>query len=142
MEETIFAKIIKGDIPCYKVYENDYVLAFLDITQTTVGHTLLIPKQCVRDVFEWDEIISVEMGKALPLIAQAMQKAFPTMTGLNILSNNKASAYQTVFHSHFHLIPRYDATDQFAITMQTEVTSFSPEKMQHIARAISEQIVL
>lgn len=139
MSETIFAKIIKGDIPCYKVYETNDVLAFLDITQTTKGHTLLIPKKTVADMFEWDEDVAIAMGKSIPLIANALQKTFPDMTGLNVLSNNKASAYQSVFHSHIHFIPRYGEDDQFSIDMRTELAPYTAEEMQNIAKRIANQ---
>lgn len=140
MSETIFAKIVKGDIPCYKVYENEHVLAFLDITQVTKGHTLLIPKTSVADVFEWDETIAIEMGKAIPLIAHALQKAFPTMKGLNLINNNREAAYQTVFHSHIHFIPRYNDQDDFGLVMHSNMADYTPEEMNAIAQTIANQI--
>lgn len=140
MSETIFSKIIKGEIPCYKVYENEHVFAFLDITQVTVGHTLLIPKTPVTDVFEWTSDIATAMGVAMPIIANALQSAFPKMKGLNILSNNKATAYQSVFHSHFHFIPRYSENDDFGLIMNSNQTQYTPQQMADIAKAIQEQI--
>lgn len=140
MSETIFSKIIKGEIPCYKVYENEYVLAFLDITQVTTGHTLLIPKIAVSDVFEWTSDIAIAMGSAMPVIANALQAAFPEMKGLNILSNNKSAAYQTVFHSHFHFIPRYSDTDDFKLVMHSNQSHYTPQQMEEIAQKIKAEI--
>lgn len=139
MSETIFAKIVKGEIPCYKVYETDTLLAFLDITQTTKGHTLLIPKEPVKDVFEWHADLAKDMGQAIPVIANALQKAFPDMIGLNLLSNNKAGAYQSVFHSHFHFIPRYCPEDKFTITMRTTASDYTADEMNAIANQIKAQ---
>lgn len=116
MTDCIFCRIINGDIPSYKVYENEHVLAFLDITQVTKGHTLIIPKTHVSDVFEWTPVISQEIGAAIPTVANILQQAFPDMQGLNIVNNNKELAYQTVFHSHVHLLPRYSSKDGFGLT--------------------------
>lgn len=140
MSETIFSKIIKGEIPCYKVYENEHVLAFLDITQVTMGHTLLIPKTSVADVFEWTNEIATAMGVAMPVIANALQAAFPEMKGVNIVSNNKAAAYQTVFHSHFHFIPRYSENDDFKLVMHSNQSHYTPQQMEDIAQKIQKEI--
>lgn len=140
MSDTIFAKIISGEIPSYKIYENEYVLAFLDITQVTKGHTLLIPKTPVKDVFEWTSAIGEQLGRAIPIVANAIQTAFPDSIGLNMISNNKAGAYQTVFHSHIHLIPRYSENDNFALTMNTNYGLYTPEQMQEIATQIQQSI--
>lgn len=140
MSETIFSKIIKGEIPCYKIYENEHVLAFLDITQVTVGHTLLIPKTCVADVFEWTSDVATAMGMAMPIIANALQSAFPDMKGLNIVSNNKSAAYQTVFHSHFHFIPRYNENDDFKLIMHSNQSHYTPQQMTEIAQKIQKEI--
>ncbi|MBS4762341.1 HIT family protein [Carnobacteriaceae bacterium zg-ZUI252] len=140
MSETIFSKIINGDIPCYKVYENEHVLAFLDITQVTKGHTLLIPKTPVSDVFAWSAEIGEQLGRAIPIVANAIQNAFPDMVGLNMVSNNKEGAYQTVFHSHLHLIPRYSENDDFKLVMHSHQEQFTPQQMNDIAQLISKHI--
>lgn len=135
MSDCIFCKIIAGEIPSYTVYEDDHVKAFLDITQTTKGHTLLIPKQHVCDVFEWTPEIGAIMGQTIPKLANALSQAFPDMVGLNIVNNNKEVAYQTVFHSHVHFIPRYSETDGFSMT-------FTPtqQDMTAVAEAIRLQL--
>lgn len=134
MTDCIFCRIINGDIPSYKVYENDHVFAFLDITQVTQGHTLIIPKEHVCDVFEWTPIIAQEIGKAIPTVSHILEQAFPDMKGLNIVNNNKSLAYQTVFHSHVHLLPRYSTEDGFALTFTS--TNPSPETLQQTLNTI------
>ena len=100
MDNCIFCKIISGEIPSSKVYEDDKVLAFLDISQATKGHTLVIPKEHVRET----------VFSRVPKIARAVQKATRAI-GMNILNNNEEVAGQTVFHAHIHLVPRYGADD-------------------------------
>lgn len=134
MTDCIFCRIIKGDIPSYNVYENEHVLAFLDITQVTKGHTLIIPKEHVCDVFEWTPAIAQEIGKAIPVVSNILQQAFPDMQGLNIVNNNKSLAYQTVFHSHVHLLPRYSQEDGFALTFTP--TNPTPETMKQTIETI------
>ncbi|HDA1830343.1 hypothetical protein W447_02363 [Staphylococcus aureus VET0123R] len=107
MSETIFGKILTGEIPSFKVYEDDYVYAFLDISQVTKGHTLLIPKKASANIFETDEETMKHIGAALPKVANAIKRAF-NPDGLNIIQNNGEFADQSVFHIHFHLIPRYE----------------------------------
>ncbi|PWZ93889.1 HIT family protein, partial [Staphylococcus pseudintermedius] len=76
MTETIFSKIIDGDIPSFKVYENDYVYAFLDISQVSKGHTLLIPKTPSPNIYETDAETMKHIGEALPIVANAIKKTF------------------------------------------------------------------
>ena len=102
--DCIFCKIVDGEIPSYKVYEDEVVLAFLDITQGTKGHTLVIPKKHVQNVYELDEEIASELFKRVPKIARAIKEAFHPI-GLNIVNNND-KPLQSVFHYHIHLIPR------------------------------------
>ena len=107
MTDCIFCKIIAGEIPSVTVYEDDKVKAFLDISQATLGHTLVVPKKHVSDLFEYDEQLASDVFSRLPKIARAIKASDPTIKGLNIVNNNGEVAYQTVFHSHIHLLPRY-----------------------------------
>lgn len=140
MSDCIFCKIINQKIPSYKVYEDDSVLAFLDITQVTPGHTLVIPKQHVTDIFDYDEALAGEVFARIPKIAKALEKAFPEMAGLNIVNNNKAVAYQTVFHSHIHLIPRYTTEDNFEMHFKKQESSLTSEEFIERAKHISQQV--
>lgn len=140
MTDCIFCKIISKDIPSYPVYEDDKVYAFLDITQTTKGHTLVIPKKHVKDLFELDEETAQDVFARIPKIARAMEKAFPDMEGLNMLNNNRELAYQSVFHSHIHLIPRYSKDDDFKVTFGDNSAKYSSEQMTAIAESIRKNV--
>lgn len=136
MKDCIFCKIINKEIPSYPVYEDNEVYAFLDITQTTKGHTLVIPKKHVQDIFEYEEGLAETLFSRVPKIARAMEKAFPEMQGLNIINNNKEIAYQSVFHTHIHLIPRYSKEDDFKLVFADNGKNYSTEEMNQIAEAI------
>jgi histidine triad (HIT) family protein len=140
MTDCIFCKIINREIPSYPVYEDDEVYAFLDITQTTKGHTLVIPKKHVADLFEYDDVLASSLFSRIPKIARGLEQAFPEMKGLNLINNNKELAYQTVFHSHIHLIPRYSAEDDFSITFKNNAENYTTEKMAAVANSIKEAI--
>ncbi|MBO0410086.1 HIT family protein [Enterococcus hulanensis] len=140
MENCIFCKIIDQEIPSYKIYEDEKVYAFLDISQATKGHTLVVPKQHVTDIFEYDDTLAADVFARIPKIARAIEKAFPEMDGLNILNNNKELAYQSVFHSHIHLVPRYSKNDDFSIHFGNHTDQQTPEEMQAIADKIKEQV--
>ena len=107
MEDCIFCKIIAGEIPSTKIYEDDDVLAFLDITQTTKGHTLVVPKKHYRNILSMTGEQSAELFSKVPFIANKIVNNLHAK-GMNILQNNEEIAGQTVFHTHIHLIPRFD----------------------------------
>ncbi|CXR68492.1 TPA: HIT family protein [Staphylococcus aureus] len=139
MSETIFGKILTGEIPSFKVYEDDYVYAFLDISQVTKGHTLLIPKKASANIFETDEETMKYIGAALPKVANAIKRAF-NPDGLNIIQNNGEFADQSVFHIHFHLIPRYENDiDGFGYKWETHEDILDNDAKQQIAEQIQAQ---
>lgn len=139
MSETIFGKILTGEIPSFKVYEDDYVYAFLDISQVTKGHTLLIPKKASANIFETDEETMKHIGAALPKVANAIKRAF-NPDGLNIIQNNGEFANQSVFHIHFHLIPRYENDiDGFGYKWETHEDLLDNDAKQQIAEQIQAQ---
>ena len=106
--QNIFAKIIRGEIPCYKLYEDDDVLAFLDVFPQSFGHTLVIPKRAAaRNILEIDadsltKVITVMQMLTKVLVAE-LQPA-----GVQVAQFNGAPAGQTVFHLHMHIVPRYE----------------------------------
>lgn len=110
MEETVFQKIIRGDIPANKVYETDKVLAFLDIKPVHKGHTLVIPKTPVQDIFNLKDEDATPLMHAIVSIANAVKKATGS-PAVNIISNNGSAAGQEVFHLHFHIIPRFQRSE-------------------------------
>jgi histidine triad (HIT) family protein len=106
MAETIFAKIIRGDAPCHRIYEDDRVLAFLDIGPLSRGHTLVIPREPAVTLAELSDESAAAIGRVLPRLCRAVVKA----TGArdyNVLQNNGGPAHQVVMHVHFHIIPKY-----------------------------------
>jgi len=102
----LFCKIVAGEIPAYKIYENEDVLAFLDISQVTKGHTLVVPKKHVQNIYELTPDVITPLFNAVPKISVALKKAFNPI-GLNLINNNDRPL-QSVFHYHLHLIPRYE----------------------------------
>jgi histidine triad (HIT) family protein len=103
MSECIFCKILKGELPCHKVYEDDKVLAFLDIHPATRGHTLVVWKEHKTCIEELNEEDFLEFTKKLYNIAKKIGKY---SEGYNILMNDNKAAGQLVPHLHFHIIPR------------------------------------
>jgi histidine triad (HIT) family protein len=105
-EHTIFDKILDGEIPCHRVYEDEHVLSFLDIFPLSHGHTLVIPKERRAHLHELSDEQSAAIGRVLPRIARAVMKVTGA-SAYNVLQNNGAAAHQAVFHVHFHIIPRH-----------------------------------
>ncbi len=105
-EPTIFDRIIAGEIPCHRVYEDDHVLAFLDIRPLSDGHTLLVPKAPAAQLHQLGDESAAALGRVLPRLCRAVMQATGA-TAYNVLQNNGAAANQAVFHVHFHIIPRF-----------------------------------
>jgi len=110
MADCIFCQIIKGELPCAKVYENEYVISFLDINPINAGHTLVLPKRHYATLFEISEEDLHACTAASQKIAMAVYKATKA-SGLNFFQNNYRAAGQRVDHIHFHLIPRFHQDD-------------------------------
>ncbi len=104
--ETIFDKILRGEIPCHKVYEDAHVLAFLDIGPLADGHTLVIPKERAAHLDQLSDEAAAALGRALPRICRAVRAATGA-TAYNVLQNNGGAAHQVVMHVHFHIIPKF-----------------------------------
>ena len=138
-EDCIFCKIIDGEIPSAKVYEDEHVYAFLDISQVTKGHTLVIPKIHTRNIYDTPADVAQELFARIPKIANAIKKVYNPI-GMNILNNNEKPASQTVFHLHIHLIPKYKEDEGFSPIWETNEGSYTPEDLQQIAREIETTI--
>ena len=102
---TIFAKILAGEIPCHRVYEDAHVLAFLDISPLAPGHVLVIPKEEKATLGELSDESAAAVGRVLPRLCRAVCAATGA-TEYNVLQNNGPGAHQAVMHVHFHIIPR------------------------------------
>lgn len=140
MTDCIFCKIVAGEIPSYTVYEDDVVKAFLDISQGTSGHTLVIPKKHVPDLFAYDEDLAAAVFSRIPKIARAVKNSNPAIKGMNVINNNGKVAYQSVFHSHIHLIPRYSDDDDFKMIFKDNSGKYNDEKYRQIQQAIKDQM--
>jgi histidine triad (HIT) family protein len=136
MDGCVFCKMVAGEIPTTRVYEDEAVLAFLDIGPISDGHTLVIPKQHCTKVHECDPEMLAEVSRRLGRIAGAVQTALDA-DGYNVLSNNGAAAGQVVEHLHFHIIPRRAGDGVF-----THWPSFRYGKgqMEDIAARIRRQL--
>lgn len=106
MEECIFCKIIKGELPCSKVYEDEQVVAFLDLHPINFGHTLVVPKVHCNDLQDCDPEMLAQMMKVVQKVARGVVSASKA-DGFNLGVNNGQAAGQAVFHLHMHVIPRH-----------------------------------
>ena len=133
--DSIFTKIIKREIPAHIVYEDDLVIAFLDITQATLGHTLVVPKAQHENIIDMPEDLSGKVFEIVTKVSKAIQKAFQPI-GINILSNNGYFASQSVFHFHVHIIPRYQGDDLVHMQMVNHVNELSKTDFEKRKEAI------
>ena len=106
-DNTVFAKILREEMPSHRVYEDNYTLAFMDIMPVSKGHTLVIPKSKCVNIFDLDEEFLSAVIKTTKRVADAIKKVF-TPSGVIITQLNGAKAGQTVFHYHMHIIPVYE----------------------------------
>jgi histidine triad (HIT) family protein len=105
MADTVFGKIVRGEIPCHKIYEDDKVLAFLDIAPLSEGHVLVVPKEPAETLDRLSDDSAAALGRVLPRLCRAVVAA----TGVreyNVLENNGSGAHQAIAHVHFHIIPK------------------------------------
>ena len=110
MSDCIFCKIIKGELPCYKIYEDEYTLAFLDISKDCYGHTLVIPKKHFENVLDCEEEYLKHTISSVKKIAKHYVDNCG-FKGVNILNASGVEAQQSVFHLHFHILPRKDKAE-------------------------------
>ncbi len=106
-DSNIFASILRGEIPCQKVFEDEHVLAIMDVMPQADGHVLVIPKAASRNLLDADPTVLGPAMAAAQKIAKASMKAFAA-DGIMIVQYNEAPAGQSVFHLHFHVIPRHE----------------------------------
>src|SRR4029453_658413 len=103
MGETVFSKILRGEIACHRIYEDDHVLAFLDVNPLSRGHTLVIPKEPAETIDQLSDEAAAALGRVLPRLSRAVLQATGARA-FNVLQNNGAEAHQAVMHVHFHII--------------------------------------
>lgn len=141
MTSCIFCKIANGDLPSEKVYEDEHVFAFMDITPVTKGHLLVIPKDHYENVYDLPADEASHLFSVVPKLAQALKETFQQegMKGLNVLQNNGAEAGQSVFHFHMHLIPRYDKQeDGFQPGWEPQIETLTHDKIAAFAERVRQ----
>lgn len=137
MSKTIFSMIIDGEIPCHKIYEDDHVIALLDIGPLSNGHTLVIPKEAKEQMHDMSEKAAAALGKILPRICFAIKRA-TECKGYNIIQNNGKIAHQEVKHVHFHIIPKYEEGQDFELNWNA--TELDHEKAVDLAKKIAAEV--
>ncbi|MDD5013370.1 MAG: HIT family protein [Candidatus Pacebacteria bacterium] len=128
MENCIFCKIIDKEVPCYKIYEDELVLAFLDINPVVEGHALIIPKKHFENIFDIEEEYLERIIKVSKKISLKMKEAM-RIEGINLYQANGSIAGQTVFHFHLHVLPRKEG-DKIDFIKWTSGTTKQMEKEQ------------
>ncbi len=134
-DQSIFSMIIEGEIPCHKVYEDDLVLAFLDINPFSPGHTLVVPKESTRTLDKLSDESAEALGRVLPRISRAILR----VTGaeeFNVIQNNGPNAFQSVFHVHFHIIPKMK--DGRGLTFPFKSSPIDHDEAEKLASSIRE----
>lgn len=134
-QECIFCKIANNELPSYKVYEDEFVLAFLDINPTTLGHTLIIPKKHYENIFEIEDNVLKKIAEVSKIIANNMRKNLEDVKGVNIFQSNGLVAEQVIMHYHMHVIPRRE-TDSFKINNCLKNLKIEDNKFKEILEKI------
>jgi histidine triad (HIT) family protein len=137
MADTIFGRIIAGQIPCHKVYEDERVLAFLDINPLSRGHTLVIPKEPAETLDKLSDESAAALGRVLPRICRAVIAA-TGMSQYNVLENNGGGAHQAVLHVHFHIIPKPDPGHGLGIVWPAH--PLDPKDASVLVKSITEAL--
>ncbi|MET4656232.1 histidine triad (HIT) family protein [Exiguobacterium sp. PvP048] len=138
-ENCIFCKIANHEIPSHKVFENEEVLAFLDLSQVTKGHTLVIPKQHADNIYDLSSESAQAVFATVPEISQAIQQETGA-AGMNLLSNTGKVAGQSVSHFHLHLIPRHDKHDGFGAKWEVHNEEYTADELATIAESIKNRL--
>lgn len=138
MENCIFCKIVSGEIPCYKVFENDKILAFLDVNPATLGHVLVIPKKHFPNIFEIENDYLQELILVAKDIAIKMKMDFGA-EGVSLFQSNGEAAEQTVFHFHLHLLPRMINDEiNFSEVLLKNVKKLDDERFEKIRNILTK----
>jgi histidine triad (HIT) family protein len=135
--DTVFDKILRGEIPCFRVYEDEHVLAFLDIGPLSEGHTLVIPKERATTLDRLSEESAATIGRLLPRLCRAVMRA-TGCASYNVLQNNGSAAHQAVNHVHFHIIPKPNAHEGLGISWPAQ--PLEKDVAEDLARRIAEGV--
>ena len=134
---TVFDRILSGEIPCHRVYEDEHVLAFLDVGPLSPGHTLVIPKERAAYLHELSEESSAAIGRVLPRLCRAVVAATGVET-YNVLQNNGAGAHQAVFHVHFHVIPK--PSSEQGLGIRWPASKLDPAEAERLRSRIADAL--
>jgi histidine triad (HIT) family protein len=137
MADTVFGKIVGGQIPCHKIYEDDKVVAFLDINPLSTGHTLVVPREPAETMDRLSDESAAALGRVLPRLCRAVVAA----TGVreyNVLENNGSLAHQAIAHVHFHIIPKPNAREGLGVGWPA--TNLDPNAAAALAAKIAAAI--
>ena len=134
---NIFAKILRGEIPSHRVYEDDAVVAFMDVMPQGPGHTLVVPKAPSRNLFDADPATLGPLFTTVQKVALAVKKAFGA-DGVTILQFNEPASGQTVYHLHVHVIPRFDGVALKPHTGQMEKPEVLAENATKIRASLND----
>jgi len=134
-ENNIFARILRGELPCHQVWEDDAVLAFMDIAPMSPGHLLVLPKAASRNLLDADDTVLAALIARVRMIAAAAKEALGA-DGITIQQFNEAPAGQSVFHLHFHILPRWVGEPLKPEAGETENPDVLAEQAAKIRRAI------
>ena len=132
-KDCLFCKIINQEIPSYKIYENDYVYAFLDAYPNSDGHALVIPKTHCSNLMTCDNRSLQEVMIAAKVVSQKIQKALQPK-GFNYVSNLGSLAYQVVMHFHIHIIPKYSKHYGYLLHRKPNMQKTIPEVLHLISK--------
>lgn len=132
---NVFAKILRGEIPAFKVYEDDRTLAFMDVMPQSDGHTLVIPKANARNFFDVEPDVLADLIKVTQRVAKAVKKAF-NPDGIRIIQFNEPAAGQTVFHIHFHIVPCYSGKELKGHAREMADNAVLAEHAERIRKAL------
>jgi histidine triad (HIT) family protein len=134
-ETNIFAKILRGEMPCHKVYEDDVALAIMDIMPRADGHVLVLPKARARNLLDLDPESLAKLITRVQKVARAVQSALEA-DGVTIAQYNERAGGQLIFHLHFHIMPRWEGADLHPPTSYQE----KPEVLEGLAKKIAAAI--
>jgi histidine triad (HIT) family protein len=135
---NIFARILRGELPCHKIYETDRVLAFMDIMPRADGHCLVLPKAPSRNIFDAKPDDLADLAKAVQIVARASRRAF-NADGVTIQQFNEEAGGQVVFHLHVHVIPRFKGRPLGPHTGEMAPTEVLAANAEALRRALAQE---
>ncbi|NPA85758.1 MAG: HIT family protein [Crenarchaeota archaeon] len=136
MSECVFCRIVRGELPSWKVYEDEEVMAFLDINPATPGHTLVIPKKHYRNILDAPDEVVAKVFKVAKKISEAVVNGLGAK-GVNVITNAEEVAGQVVFHFHVHVVPRYSPDE---LRFEYTPKKYSEEEAEEIVKKIKSSL--